>query len=259
MVGVSPHELVIAKYTVYLLLGLQYKYTPILCAISEIETMARVGKQTEVVRSRVEVGKRITEFYTHELGIKRQEFARLIDVRANTLRHYEGGVSEPGSVFFSKVREKFPSVDIGYLLTGKRTVIEGVDPDILAPMRRIPVVTAIPVGGFPNGVPDSAVVQTVFTSELKNPKIFGLLVRGDSMLPEFKDGTVIVVVPVADPIEGSQYVVVRSSGDLLYGRFSRVGRDVKIVSSDPKRMPDTIKPTEAVSFFMGIENSRKML
>lgn len=49
---------------------------------------------------------------------------------------------------------------------------------------------------------------------------FALRVIGDSMLPEFKDGQIIIIDPAYPPCDGA-FVVVNYRGEFLFGQLSK--------------------------------------
>lgn len=49
---------------------------------------------------------------------------------------------------------------------------------------------------------------------------FALRVIGDNMLPEFKDGHIIIVDPAYPPCNGA-FVVVNYQGEYLFGRYTK--------------------------------------
>jgi len=155
---------------------------------------------------RKEVGERITRFYEDTLKIKRVKFAEMLDWKYDSLLAYEKGRAEPGSLFFTRLKTVFPSADIGWILTGKKTILD--QPPNALPVRRVPVVQFIPASVLTEGIPDEAVIDWVFTANLKDPHLFALCVRGDSMSPEINEGDYALCAPDMEFENGKIYAVV---------------------------------------------------
>lgn len=96
------------------------------------------------------------------------------------------------------------------------------------PPRDIPVISWVQAGEW-QAVSDpyqpGYADEWVETSATKSPNAFALVVSGDSMEPEFRDGDIITVDPDRQPVSGS-YVVVKNGHEATFKQFVRDGASV---------------------------------
>lgn len=93
------------------------------------------------------------------------------------------------------------------------------------PARRVPLIGLAQAGehGFfdDSGVPLSGAWDEVSLPELADPHAYALEITGDSMLPVFRDGDIIVVSPAAPTRRGDRVIARTKAGDVLAKELAR--------------------------------------
>ncbi len=211
----------------------------------------------EIGDSRIDVVNRIKEFYTKELNINRAEFARQIDFSYHSIRAYERGESEPGSLFYKKLYLVYPQADIVYFLTGKRsktTRSYGVN-DVV---HVIPVVDSIPP------IEEEAVPKemTIGLYELPNyknfKKVFVYKVRGKAAVDPLRENDYIIATAEKAITNGETYLLTYKGNPVpMVRNVYKASGGYRLVSDDIAVAPFTIKTSELVSFYRVLEISRR--
>lgn len=107
-------------------------------------------------------------------------------------------------------------------------------PDGAIPVRYVPVLARVPAGNpkdytdgdYPAGCAEEFVgVPAPFVQ--KDPSAFALRIEGDSMLPRFHDGDIVVVAPQSLPRSGRP-AVVKVDGAVTCKLWSRHGNEVTL-------------------------------
>jgi transcriptional regulator with XRE-family HTH domain len=160
----------------------------------------------DFVQAKAELGKRLVS-YRESLGLERSEFAKKMGYEYYMILTYDKGISEPNALFYKKLREVFPFVDIGYIITGEHTIKEGFEILENAEINSIPVVDDIPENGFPKGIPKSHIIDQVLTTATNDSHAFGLLVHDMSFLPEAREGDFLILLPVKDVKSGEPHLI----------------------------------------------------
>jgi len=92
--------------------------------------------------------------------------------------------------------------------------------------RRVPVLDYVQAGAWTqvdSGISESDIRQFVLSSLDLSPSAFAMFIRGDSMLPEYKEGDMIVVDPEVAPRPGDFVVAVNGSGEATFKRYRQRG------------------------------------
>lgn len=127
-----------------------------------------------------------------KLGITQVEFAKALHVNQATISKWEKGKAVPDSPMLPVIADYF-HVSIDYLL--------GLDDNVANPDMAKNVVKVPIYGKIPAGVP-MEMIDTSFIEEYEEidasllhggQEYFGLKIKGNSMLPEFKDGDTIIL------------------------------------------------------------------
>lgn len=92
--------------------------------------------------------------------------------------------------------------------------------------RLVPVLDHVQAGSW-TGVVDSRsesdILEYVSTSVDLSGSAFAMVVRGESMLPEFREGDMIIVDPEEEPRPGDCVVAVNGSGEATFKRYRERG------------------------------------
>lgn len=208
----------------------------------------------KIIASRKEVARRIAEFYT-DLGITRVEFFRAIGMNYNTLQSYLGGRSEPGSLFFTRLIEEYPLADIGYILTGVKTSMEGFVQEDLIPFSKLPVVDTIPSEGFTESVSEEFIIDWTFTTKTGFARTFAFLVRGEGFAPDAKDGSIIILAPTDTINTGELYLVLTKTHGLALKRVYRSEKGYRLAPPSSAGSSIAVAHDEIEKIFQVIEIS----
>lgn len=140
--------------------------------------------------------------------MKQIDLCKRIGVTQGALSGWENEKFEPDISSLKKMSEIF-SVSVDYIL--------GIDNDP-EPVIQIKKGIKIPVlGRVQAGIPVEAVEDIIDYEEIpqemaRNGEYFALEVRGDSMLPKFTEGDVVIVRKQCD-VESGDIAIVRVNGD----------------------------------------------
>lgn len=138
-------------------------------------------------------------------NITQVELAKKLNVNQTTISKWEKGKSIP-DIMMLKTLSDFYGVQIECFLNKEIPQVAKVE-------------NAIPVlGRIPAGIPIEMIEDVLDYEELKpemligNKKYFALKVKGDSMMPKFQEGDVLIVRQ-QDDCENGAYAIVAVNGD----------------------------------------------
>jgi phage repressor protein C with HTH and peptisase S24 domain len=103
-------------------------------------------------------------------------------------------------------------------------------------------------GGFPTG----AGWDEVAFPETPDPNAYALEISGDSMLPLYRDGDVIIVSPNASVRRGDRVVVKTKDGEVLAKELKRRTENVIELKSMNPEHPDRTIPVDTVAWLARI-------
>jgi phage repressor protein C with HTH and peptisase S24 domain len=99
-------------------------------------------------------------------------------------------------------------------------------------------------GGFPVGTGWDEVAFPNITDE----RVYALEISGDSMLPLYRDGDVIIVSPTAEPRRGDRVVVRTAEGEVMVKELKRrTAKTIELRSLNPEHA-DRVLPLADVSW-----------
>jgi len=144
-------------------------------------------------------------------GISQIEIARRCRISQGTVYRYLHLEQEPRLEIVMKFADglQIPIEDIlGQETRLPRAIIHG------APTQQIPVLTKVQAGAWRSRVvpPYPGVADDYVDTDLRGAHLFALRVEGDSMLPEFQPGELIIIQPNIEPMQ-NMYVVVWDKED----------------------------------------------
>lgn len=105
-------------------------------------------------------------------------------------------------------------------------------PAALVPARRIPVLGRVPAGIPVEAVED--IVSHVDLTDADERDYFALLVKGDSMTPEYRDGDIVVVRVQPTAETGDDVVAYVGDSDATLKRFTRTENGVELRPLNPE-------------------------
>lgn len=119
---------------------------------------------------------------------------------------------------------------------------------MLAAMKKIIPIT--PIDGADSGAADS---------ECDGAEAFALMVLGDSMIPEFNEGEVIIIEPAGLATDGS-YVLAQAGGEWIFRQLQRRGERWRLAALNPAYAAidiDDLAPVKGVIIQKSIPGRRK--
>jgi SOS-response transcriptional repressor LexA len=197
------------------------------------------------------LAERLTTFIDETLKMKRPAFAERLNIKYDRLASYLQGRAEPPSTFWKDLRKEFPTADIAWLLIGEQGVSPLRDDEVA-----VPLIDEVKAGG-PTIFLDPLGRDHVVTKKFRDPALFALRVKGDSMAPEFQEGDYVVCADrVEDIISGNVYVVVqREDGSTIKRVYKRGGKYDLLPSNDQYEMR-TLYREQVENFYPVLELQR---
>lgn len=161
------------------------------------------------------ISKRITQ-EREKKGWNQSELARALSsagqkVTPQSVQQWEKGETAPRPKKIAAMAQLF-GVDAAWLQYGTSSNVEA---PAAHPVRKIPVINYVQAGSFREVIDDFAPGDGMFTATTDQdlgPHAFGLIIRGESMLPEFKDGDMVIIDPAVSPHPGD-FVVAKCNGN----------------------------------------------
>jgi|CXWL01.1.fsa_nt_gi SOS-response transcriptional repressor LexA len=116
----------------------------------------------------------------------------------------------------------------------------------LPPSALVPVLTWVQAGALRSAVdlyPYAGAAEEYITVSLRGEHCFALRVRGDSMLPEFREGDMIVIDPDLSPRSGDFVVaVLDGTGEATFKRYQKKKDGEVLMPLNPDYMPIALQP-----------------
>lgn len=174
-----------------------------------------------------DIGRRIAQL-RRERGYNQEELAEMALINRTTLARYETGMVEPGAIALSRIADAL-NVTTDELLC--RT--EKLPPFISIVRNTVPV-----VGEIACGTPITAEQNIEGYADLPDGvnADFALKCKGDSMLPTFQEGD-LVLIRMQPEVNDGQIAAVGIDGEATLKHFYRQPGGVLLVSDNPKFAP----------------------
>ncbi|KMO85692.1 LexA family transcriptional regulator [Megasphaera cerevisiae DSM 20462] len=196
----------------------------------------------------ITLGGRIKQLRT-EAHLTGEEFGELFGVAKSTVSLYENNKSTPDDEIKIKMCKYF-NISLDYLMGLSNNRYNKKEPQKGI---KIPI-----LGSVVAGIPVEAITDIIGYEEItpqmaKNGNYFALKVRGESMLPELKNGDIVIIREQPD-VESGEIAIVLVNGDeatvkqvkkldygiMLYGFNSAVYAPHYYDSKDIEELPVTI-------------------
>lgn len=176
------------------------------------------------------------------------DVAKLLDVSISTIAMWETGKRTPTRVKYEAISDLF-NVDLDYLY-GKTTVKRKViydefgnkySPAPLQPTTNNP--RLIPVyGSVPAGIPIEAIEDIIDYEEITEEmarcgEYFGLIIKGDSMIPDLKEKDVVIVRKQEDAESRDIVIALVNGNDACCKRLMKYAGGVQLLSNNPAYEP----------------------
>jgi len=184
-------------------------------------------------------GKRLAEARKIR-GMTQQQLADALDVHVTTIAKIETGVRKPSFELLLKIAQIL-NVSVDYLLglvDHPREQLKG-EVEVFLPEKRIPIVGQVSAGE--GTIAEEDIIGYIAVKSDRRID-FGLVVKGNSMFPKFKDGDIVLVRKQPGPDHNGQACVVIINGEDGVVKYFYKYRDyILLKSENPDYDPIKIK------------------
>lgn len=173
------------------------------------------------------------------LGYSQEILGSRVGVSRVSISQWERGENTPNGRYLNELAAAL-GVTVDWLLTGEGDApsssgeqqmpgYHNVEPAVILPGKRIPILSYVQAGNWREMCEQATTfdgnVEYVSASGEIGPFGFGLWLRGDSMLPQFKEGDLIIVDPDEAPQPGDFVVAKNGSNEATFKKYRPRGID----------------------------------
>lgn len=173
------------------------------------------------------------------LGYSQEILGSRVGVSRVSISQWERGENTPNGRYLNELAAAL-GVTVDWLLTGSGDTPQlpaehpilgyhNVEPAVIPQGKRIPVISYVQAGNWREMCEQATTfdgnVEYVTASVDIGPCGFGLWLRGDSMLPQFKEGDLIIVDPDEAPQPGDYVVAKNGSNEATFKKYRPRGID----------------------------------
>jgi SOS-response transcriptional repressor LexA len=162
-------------------------------------------------------------------GLTQQKLGELIGVKKSSISQWENDEHSPSGDNLAQLSKVF-GVSAHWLSTGKGSPEpSNVEPAVIPQGSQVPILSYVQAGNWREMCEQATTfdgnVEYVTASVDIGPCGFGLWLRGDSMLPQFKEGDLIIVDPDEAPQPGDYVVAKNGSNEATFKKYRPRGID----------------------------------
>ncbi|MCF5910832.1 helix-turn-helix domain-containing protein [Aeromonas veronii] len=162
-------------------------------------------------------------------GLTQQKLGELIGVKKSSISQWENDEHSPSGDNLAQLSKVF-GVSAHWLATGKGSPeLSNVEPAVIPQGNRVPILSYVQTGNWREMCEQATAfdgnVEYVSAGGEIGPYGFGLWLRGDSMLPQFKEGDLIIVDPDESPQPGDYVVANNGSDEATFKKYRPCGID----------------------------------
>lgn len=166
-----------------------------------------------------------------EKKYSQQKLATLLRVSRSTVAMWESGASQPDNDALLKIANIFDT-SVDYLL-GREVSSTNQDSPPRQKGVRIPILGYVPAGIPIEAIEDILGYEEITPEMARNGQHFALKIKGDSMIPDIKDGD-IVIVRMQPDVESGETAIVQINGDeATCKRVVKHKTGISIVANNP--------------------------
>lgn len=162
-------------------------------------------------------------------GLTQQKLGELIGVKKSSISQWENDEHSPSGDNLAQLSKVF-GVSAHWLATGKGSPeLSNVEPAVIPQGNRVPILSYVQAGNWREMCEQATAfdgnVEYVSAGGETGPYGFGLWLRGDSMVPLFKEGDLIIVDPDESPQPGDYVVAKNGSDEATFKKYRPRGID----------------------------------
>ncbi|ATY81305.1 LexA family transcriptional repressor [Aeromonas veronii] len=162
-------------------------------------------------------------------GLTQQKLGELIGVKKSSISQWENDEHSPSGDNLAHLSKVF-GVSAHWLATGKGSPeLSNVEPAVIPQGNRVPILSYVQAGNWREMCEQATAfdgnVEYVSAGGEIGPYGFGLWLRADSMLPQFKEGDLIIVDPDESPQPGDYVVAKNGSDEATFKKYRPRGID----------------------------------
>ena len=162
-------------------------------------------------------------------GLTQQKLGELIGVKKSSISQWENDEHSPSGDNLAQLSKVF-GVSAHWLATGKGSPeLSNVEPAVIPQGNRVPILSYVQAGNWREMCEQASNfdgnVEYVSVGGEIGPYGFGVWLRGDSMVPLFKEGDLIIVDPDEGPQPGDYVVAKNGSGEATFKKYRPRGID----------------------------------
>lgn len=192
-----------------------------------------------ILSKNTEISARLRDFGGKKF-VSMAEFARALKISPQGFTKYLNGSQQPGNMVQQRLRAL--GCDIEWLMTGvsnRDHVPSEID------------LVAIKVLDYPGKQPHTAVrepvVEYIQTENKGDTTKYGIVVRGDKMATEFRDGEIVIASKIARVGKTDLAIVTLHSGELIIARIHHQQKQLMCAFDNAKYPPRIVPEKEIAS------------
>ncbi|WP_407382836.1 LexA family protein [Ruminococcus sp.] len=162
------------------------------------------------------------------------ELSRALDIPESAISHYKKGLYEPKQRRTQAIA-KYLNVSIAWLM-GADTPFKPYEFDTFSPnkvIHRVPVLGRVAAGYPIEAVENIIDYEEISEAMARSGEYFALQVKGDSMLPRFTDGDIVIVRKQEDVDSGDIAIMLVNGDEATIKKVQKFEDGINLIPSNP--------------------------